>query len=250
MPIIIKSPDELALMRQAGRIVAQVLALLRDNIKPGVTTADLDQIAYEVTLKQGAFPSFRGYRGFPASLCVSINEEVVHGIPNRERLLREGDIVALDFGAIYQGFQGDAAITVGVGRISRAAERLIGITEEALRKGIEKARAGNRLTDISAAIQAYAESQGYSVVRQYVGHGIGRNMHEEPQVPNFGSPGRGPVLKPGMTLAIEPMLNAGSCETTVREDTWTVVTQDGALSAHFEHTIAITAHEPEILTRL
>jgi len=250
MPIIIKSPDELELMRQAGRIVAQVLALLKDKIKPGLSTADLDQIAYEFTLKKGAFPSFKGYRGFPASLCVSINEEVVHGIPHRERVLREGDIVALDFGAIYQGFQGDAAITVGVGRISPAAERLIRVTEGALWKGIEKARAGNRLTDISAAIQAYAESHGYSVVRQYVGHGIGRNMHEEPQVPNFGSPGRGPVLKPGMTLAIEPMINAGGWETTVQEDNWTVVTQDGGLSAHFEHTIAITTHEPEILTRL
>ena len=250
MPIIVKSPEELKLMRQAGEIVALTLALLKSKIRPGMTTAELDAIAYDNVTKLGAIPSFKGYNGFPASVCISINEEVVHGIPSRKRRIREGDLVSLDFGAIYQGFHGDAAVSVGIGRIGEAARRLLEVTEEALYVGIEKARAGNHLCDISWAIQSYVEPKGYSVVRQYVGHGIGRNMHEEPQVPNFGSPRRGPKLQPGMTLALEPMVNIGTYRTIVKEDGWTVVTEDMALSAHFEHTVAITDGEAEVLTRL
>ncbi|MDA8188533.1 MAG: type I methionyl aminopeptidase [Dehalococcoidales bacterium] len=249
MAINIKTTEEIALMRQAGRIVASALALLKTRIKPGVTTGELDAIAYEYCIKASATPSFKGYNGFPASLCASINDEVVHGIPSGKRKLREGDIISLDFGVIYQGLQGDAAITVGVGRISDLAARLIKTTEEALYKGIAQARSGRRLGDISWAIQSYAEAQGFSVVRQYVGHGIGRSMHEEPQIPNFGPPGRGPVLQPGMVLALEPMINVGTFRTRVKEDRWTVVTEDGSLSAHFEHTVAVTNGEPEILTR-
>ncbi len=236
-------------MRQAGRIVAETLAILQERVRPGITTADLDALAYKVITKHNAIPSFKGYRGFPASLCVSVNEEVVHGIPGK-RVLREGDIVSLDLGAIYHGYHGDAAITIGVGKISEEAARLIEVTAGALQAAIAQARAGNRLGDISWAIQSYAESRGFSVVRQYVGHGIGREMHEDPQVPNFGQPGRGVKLRPGMTLALEPMVNMGDWRTRVLSNNWTVVTEDGKLSAHFEHTIAITAGEPEILTKL
>jgi len=236
-------------MRQAGRIVAQILGILVEAIKPGITTKKLDEIAEEEVKKYGAIPSFKGYRGFPASICTSVNEEVVHGIPG-ERVLKEGDIISLDFGAIYKGFHGDAAVTVGVGKISSEAERLIKTTQEALEAGIAAAREGAHLSDISAAIQFCAESNGFSPVREYVGHGIGREMHEAPQIPNFGPPGRGPVLKRGMTLALEPMLNAGDWHTKVLSDRWTVVTADGSLSAHFEHTIAITEGEAEILTKL
>ncbi len=249
MGIIIKSPREINLMRQAGRIVAQILGILVEAIKPGITTKKLDEIAEEEVKKYGAIPSFKGYRGFPASICTSVNEEVVHGIPG-ERVLKEGDIISLDFGAIYKGFHGDAAVTVGVGKISSEAERLIKTTQEALEAGIAAAREGAHLSDISAAIQFCAESNGFSPVREYVGHGIGREMHEAPQIPNFGPPGRGPVLKRGMTLALEPMLNAGDWHTKVLSDRWTVVTADGSLSAHFEHTIAITEGEAEILTKL
>ena len=249
MAIIIKSARELAYMRQAGRIVAETLAILQDRIRPGITTADLDALAYKVITKHNAVPSFKGYRGFPASLCVSVNEEVVHGIPGK-RVLREGDIVSLDLGAIYHGYHGDAAITLGVGKISKEAARLIEVTAGALQAAIAQARAGHRLGDISWAIQNYAESRGFSVVRQYVGHGIGREMHEDPQVPNFGQPGQGIKLRPGMTLALEPMVNMGDWRTKVLPNNWTVVTEDGKLSAHFEHTIAITAGEPEILTKL
>ncbi|MFC2048283.1 type I methionyl aminopeptidase, partial [Chloroflexota bacterium] len=199
--------------------------------------------------KLGAKSSFKGYRGFPANLCVSVNEEIVHGIPGK-RVLREGDIVSLDFGAIFKGFHGDAAVTVGVGNISPEAEKLMEITEGALKEGIAAAQAGARLGDISAAIQYYAESRGYSVVREYTGHGIGWEMHEEPQIPNFGLPGQGPVLKKGMTLALEPMVNIGDWRTRVGDDHWVVFTADGGLSAHFEHTIAITDAEPEVLTTL
>ena len=237
-------------MREAGQIVAETLALLARNARPGVSTAELDELAYRYVKKRGAKPSFKGYHGFPASLCVSINEEVVHGVPSPERVLREGDIVSLDFGDTYQGFQGDAAITVPVGKVSPLAEELIQVTEAALMEGIRQARAGNRLSDVSSAIQTYVEARGFSVVRQYVGHGIGREMHEDPQVPNFGPPGMGPLLRPGMTLALEPMVNVGTWRTAVKEDKWTVVTEDGSLSAHFEHTIAVTTGEPEILTRL
>ncbi len=235
-------------MREAGRIVAETLQLLRERAKPGVSTADLDLVAYEHVTKRGARPAFLGYRGYPASVCASINDEIVHGIPRPERVLNEGDIVSLDFGAIYQGYVGDSAITVAVGKVSREAATLLAVTEEALYKGIERARAGNHLTDIGAAIQQHAEAAGFSVVRKYVGHGIGRSMHEKPEVPNFGPPGRGPVLRPGLVLAIEPMVNTGAYDTVELADGWTVVTADGGLSAHFEHTVAITSGDPEILT--
>jgi methionyl aminopeptidase len=247
--IILKSPKELARMREAGRIVAMVLAELRERIKPGVITAELDALVYELITKRKAFPSFKGYRGFPASLCVSVNEEVVHGIPGK-RVLREGDIVSLDVGAIYRGYHGDAAITVGVGEIDEVAQRLIKAAEGALLAGIAAMRPGKRVGDVSWAIQTFAESRGYSVVREYTGHGIGRRMHEDPQIPNFGKPGKGARLKPGMTFALETMLNMGDWETIVLENGWTVITQDRKLSAHFEHTVAVTDGEPEILTKI
>lgn len=236
-------------MREASKIVALTHARLKERIEPGVTTAELDVLACEIVAEHGATASFLGYRGFPASVCVSINEQVVHGIPGH-RVLEEGDIVSMDFGAIHQGYHGDAAITVGVGRITEEARQLIQATRGALEAGIAQARAGNHLGDISWAIQDYAESRGFSVVRQYVGHGIGRNMHEDPQIPNYGQRGRGILLKPGMTFALEPMVNVGTYLTRVLDDGWTVVTEDGELCAHFEHTIAITGGEPEILTVL
>jgi methionyl aminopeptidase len=248
--IVLKSPSELVRMRQAGRIVALVLATLQERVKPGISTAEFDELAYQIITKHQAIPSFKGYRGFPASLCVSINEEVVHGIPSRKRYLKEGDIVSFDVGAIYRGYHGDAAVTLGVGEISEAAKRLLAVAAGALAAGIAQSRAGNRTGDISWAIQDYAESRGYSVVREYTGHGIGRQMHEDPQIPNYGQPKQGFLLKPGMTLALEPMVNEGDWRTRVLADNWTVVTEDGKLSAHFEHTIAITDGEPEILTRL
>jgi methionyl aminopeptidase len=248
--IVIKSKNEIAILREAGRIVAEAHQALREKIKPGVTTAELDAIAYEIITKRGATPSFKGYRGFPASICSSINEEVVHGIPSKKRVLQEGDIIAIDVGATLNGFVGDAAFTVGVGRVSDTAQRLMKATEGALMAGIAQARAGNHLDDISGAVQDYAESRGFSVVREYVGHGVGRAMHEEPQIPNYRQGKRGPQLKPGMTLAIEPMINEGVWQTRTLRDKWTVVTQDGKLSAHFEHSIAVTEGEPEILTIL
>ena len=248
MSIIIKNNEELDAMRQAGKIVASILTTLRNEIRPGMETRELDTLADKELKRMGAKSSFKGYRGFPANLCVSVNDEIVHGIP-RKRVLHEGDIVALDFGVIFMGFQGDAATTVGVGKISPEARQLLEATEKALGAGINAARLGARLGDISAAIQKYAESKGYSVVREYTGHGIGREMHEEPQIPNFGMPGSGPVLKKGMTLALEPMLNIGDWYTRLADDRWTVLTGDGSLSAHFEHTIAITNGEPEVFTR-
>lgn len=247
--IVLKSSWELARMREAGRIVAQALAYLVERIKPGMATRDLDLLTEAFMNRRGGVPSFKGYRGFPASLCISLNEEVVHGIPG-PRILKQGDIVSLDIGVIYKGYQGDAALTVGVGEISDEAKDLIATARGALLAGIAQARDGLHVGDISWAIQQYAESRGYSVVREYTGHGIGRQMHEDPQVPNFGQPGRGPALKPGMTLALEPMVNVGGYLTRVRDDNWTVVTDDGKLSAHFEHTIAIREGEPEILTAL
>ncbi|MFQ6000404.1 MAG: type I methionyl aminopeptidase [Anaerolineae bacterium] len=247
--IVLKSSWELARMREAGRIVAQALAYLVERIKPGMATRELDLLTEAFISRKGGVPSFKGYRGFPASLCVSVNEEVVHGIPG-PRILKQGDIVSLDIGVIYKGYQGDAALTVGVGEISDEAKDLIATARGALLAGIAQARDGLHVGDISWAIQQYAESRGYSVVRQYTGHGIGRQMHEDPQVPNFGQPGRGPALKAGMTLALEPMVNVGDYLTRVRDDNWTVVTDDGKLSAHFEHTIAIREGEPEILTAL
>ncbi|MBI2303385.1 MAG: type I methionyl aminopeptidase [Chloroflexi bacterium] len=247
--IVIKSPEELAVMRRAGQIVAAILARLVKEVRPGLVTAELETITQEELKRQGALSSFKGYRGYPASLCVSINDEIVHGIPG-PRVLKEGDIVALDMGTIVDGFQGDGATTVGVGKIGPRARRLIEVTQGALDAGIAAARGGAWLGDISAAIQEYVESRGFSIVREYVGHGIGRQMHEEPQVPNFGERGTGPRLRKGMALALEPMVNAGGWRTRVKEDRWTVVTADGSLSAHFEHTIAITDGEAEILTRL
>jgi len=247
--IIIKSATELALMRQAGRIVAVVLQTLSREIKPGLRTKELDSLTAHEVVRLGASASFLGYRGFPANLCVSVNDEIVHGIPG-ERLLRQGDIVSLDFGAIFQGFQADAAVTVPVGKISPQAQELLEVTQDALRAGISAARSGGRIGDISAAIQDYAEIRGFSVVREYSGHGVGRALHEEPQVPNFGIAGRGLLLKPGMTLAIEPMVNIGGWQTKVTANHWTVLTADGSLSAHFEHTIAITDGEAEVLTKV
>lgn len=247
--IIIKSPKEIAAMRAAGKILAEVLAVLVEQMRPGMTTADLDVMAAQEIKARRAAPSFLGYRGYPAHICVSVNDEVVHGIPG-QRVLKEGDVVGIDAGVIYQGFQADAAVTLGLGRISPVAVRLIETTKRAIKAGIAAARGGARLSDISAAVQQMVEAQGFSVVREYVGHGIGRAMHEEPQVPNFGPPGRGPVLRSGMVLAIEPMVNVGDWRTRVGPDNWTVSTLDGSLSAHFEHTIAITEGEPEILTKL
>jgi len=247
MGIIIKSEAEIDAMRKAGHIVGHVLDVLRSRIKPGMKTKDLDDIAAAELVKMGAKASFKGYHGFPASLCVSINDEVVHGIPG-QRVVKDGDIVSLDFGALIDGFHGDSAITVGVGKVSPAAEQLMAATEAALMAGIGAAHDGARLGDISAVIQDYVESRGYSVVREYTGHGIGRNLHEDPMVPNFGCAGTGPELKKGMTIAIEPMVNIGDWHTRVGRDNWLVSTADGSLSAHFEHTIAITGGEPEVLT--
>lgn len=250
MTIITKTEDEIAAMRQAGRIVAMILKTMVEQIRPGMETKELDTIAVRELEKRGAKSSFKGYRGFPANLCVSINEEIVHGIPGK-RVLHEGDVVSLDFGAIFDGFQGDAAVTVGVGKISGESKELIDVTRGALEAGIKAAYAGARLGDVSYAIQDYVEHQrkGYKVVREYTGHGIGRDMHEEPQITNFGLPGSGPVLKKGMTLALEPMVNAGDWRTRVGDDQWTVYTYDNSLSAHFEHTIAVTDGEPEVLTK-
>lgn len=247
--VIVKSPQEIALMRAAGRVVAAILESLAKAVRPGVTTGELDQVAEEEVERWEAQASFKNYRGFPASICTSINEEVVHGIPGG-RTLREGDIVSLDFGAKLNGFHADAAVTLGVGRIAREAQSMIDVTRVALEEGISAARAGGRIGDISAAIQSCVEGRGFSVVREYVGHGIGRSLHEDPQIPNFGNPGDGLVLQRGMTLALEPMVNAGTWRTRVVENGWTVVTVDGRLSAHFEHTIAITDSGPEILTVL
>lgn len=249
MSIIIKSDQEIAKMRQAGRIVVTILELMKSQVRPGMRTEELDSIAVNELRKMGATSSFKGYRGFPATICVSVNDEIVHGIPGK-RVLREGDIVSLDFGAIYMGFQGDSALTVGVGEVSPEAQKLMETTKGALKAGIAAAYAGARLGDVSHAIQTYAELGGYSVVREYTGHGIGRQMHEDPLIPNFGEPGQGPILKKGMTLALEPMVNIGDWHTMIGDDHWVVYTSDGSLSAHFEHTIAVTDTEPEVLTAL
>ncbi|PTX15539.1 methionine aminopeptidase, type I [Halanaerobium congolense] len=248
--IILKSRREIDIMREANQIVAETHAFLSEKIKPGISTAELDQLADEFIRSRGAVPSFKGYQGFPTAVCISINEEVVHGIPAEHRFLEDGDIVSVDIGTFYEGFNGDAARTYAVGSISENASKLLKITEESLLKGLEKAVIGNRLFDISHAVQEYVEKNGFSVVRDYVGHGIGRDMHEDPQIPNFGPAGKGPKLKEGMTLAVEPMVNIGSYEVKTLEDDWTVVTKDRSLSAHFEHTIAITKAGVEILSKL
>jgi len=247
--IILKSPQEIEKMRRSNQIVAEILAEMKTSARPGVTTRELDELAEALLAKLKAHSAFKGYNGYPAALCTSVNEEVVHGIPSN-RVLKEGDILSLDFGAIYDGFYGDAAITLPIGSISTEAEQLLRVTEEALYLAIDQARPENRLMDISAAIQRHVESHGFSVVRDFVGHGIGKHLHEKPQVPNFGIPGRGVRLKPGMTLAIEPMINAGGCEVIIREDGWTAVTKDRSLSAHFEHSVAVTENGPAILSKL
>ncbi|MGL4740845.1 MAG: type I methionyl aminopeptidase [Sarcina sp.] len=245
--ILIKNDLEISLMRKAGKIVGETLNLLEKNIRPGITTAELDRIAEEFITKQGAKPSFKGLYGFPASVCISVNNTVVHGIPG-SYTLKDGDIISVDCGAYIDGFHGDAARTFPVGDVSEQAQKLIEVTRDSFFKGIEKAQVGNRLTDISHAIQQYAEDNGLSVVRDFVGHGIGRDVHESPNVPNFGKPGKGPKLVKGMALAIEPMLNIGKHNVKTLSDGWTVVTADGTLSAHYENTIAILPDGPEVLT--
>jgi methionyl aminopeptidase len=247
--VILKQPDEIAKARASNQIVAEVLSVLREKVKPGVTTRELDKIAEGVTEKRGAKPAFKGYRGYPYSLCTSVNEEVVHGMPSN-RVLVEGDIIGLDYGVCYQGLYGDSAITLPVGRASEQAARLMRVTEQSLYAAIDQVCDGNRLGDISAAVQETVEASGYSVVRDFVGHGIGKNMHEDPQIPNFGKKGRGIELKTGMILAIEPMVNAGKYKIRILSDGWTVITADGSLSAHFEHSVAITDNGPEILSKL
>ncbi len=247
--IILKSEREISYLRDAGKIVAETLVEVKKAAKPGVTTLDLDRIAEEYIKGRGAIPAFKGYHGFTGNICSSINEEVVHGIPGL-RKLKSGDNVSIDIGAVINGYNGDAAITVAVGEVDAEVQKLLDVTEESLYKGIEQAILGNRLSDISHAVQVHAEQYGFGVVRDYVGHGIGRSMHEDPQVPNYGDPGRGPRLKAGMTLAIEPMVNLGTYEVKTLDDGWTVVTLDGKRSAHFEHSIAITDGKPEILTKL
>ena len=245
--ITIKSDEEIEIMREAGRIAAEVLQRLVEAVKPGVVEKELDKIVRKAYAKRGAVPTFLGYQGYPATVCVSINEELVHGIPG-DRVIQEGDIVSIDLGATYKGYVGDTAVTLGVGRIKPEAQRLIDVTREALWRGIRAARAGVRLGAVSSAIGDYIESEGFGVVREYVGHGVGREMHEEPQVPNFGPPDRGPILRKGMVLALEPMVTLGDWRTKKHADGWTVSTLDGSLCAHFEHTIAITAGEAEVLT--
>ncbi|QAA30844.1 type I methionyl aminopeptidase [Clostridium manihotivorum] len=245
--IILKNDNEIDLMRKAGRLLGEVLLLLEENIRPGITTAELDKIAEEFITKHGAKPSFKGLYGFPSSLCISVNEVVVHGFPGKYRL-KEGDIISVDGGVFLNGYHSDAARTFAVGEISDQAKKLIDVTRESFFKGIEKAHVGNRLTDISYDIQQYVEANGFSVVRDYVGHGIGKDVHEDPEVPNFGRPGRGPKLTEGMVLAIEPMVNIGDYHVKTLSDDWTVVTVDGSLSAHYENTVAILPNGPEILT--
>jgi methionyl aminopeptidase len=247
--IILKSRPEIEKMRKSNAIVAAILEELSKKIRPGVKTIELDRLSEELALKKGARPAFKGYRGYPYSLCTSVNSEVVHGMPS-ERELKEGDIVSLDFGILNDGYYGDAAVTVPVGEITPGARKLLKITEEALYRGIAEVKAGNRIGDISSAIQNHVEAAGYSVVRDLVGHGIGKNLHEDPQVPNYGSGGRGIELKPGMVFAIEPMVNEGTYRVEILRDGWTVVTADGKLSAHFEHSVAITENGPVILSRI
>ncbi len=248
--ILLKNTEDLKLLHKANTVVAETLQELKKHIKPGVTTEMLDRITEDFIRSKNGTPAFKGYRGYPASLCISINEEVVHGIPGK-RELKRGDIVSLDIGVLLDGYYGDAALTIGVGPVSPEAQKLIRVTEESLYRGIERARAGNRLSDVSAAIQTHVEAHGFNVVRDFVGHGIGRNLHEDPQIPNFYTPSSyNPRLKEGMVFALEPMVNQGTYRVKVLEDGWTAVTRDGKLSAHFEHTIAITDNGPWILSRL
>jgi methionyl aminopeptidase len=246
--IICRSAVELEKMRAAGRLVGQVLTELTSRVEPGVTTADLDAVAEGLILDAGAIPAFKGYHGYPATICASVNDEVIHGIPSGQRVLQQGDVISIDVGASLEGYFGDSAVTLPVGRVSEDAARLLRVTEESLYKAIEQARPGGRISDIGHAVQKHVEAHGFSVVREFVGHGIGQQMHEDPQIPNYGDPGRGPRLSEGMVLAIEPMVNAGKAAVKVLNDGWTAVTRDHSLSAHFEHTVAVTADGPWILT--
>lgn len=247
--ISIKTREEIEVLRDAGRILAAIIEELQRFLTWGITTRQVDQEAERLMRERGVLPAFKGYRGFPGCICVSVNEEVVHGIP-KERLLREGDVVSLDVGVIYKDYYADTAITVGLGKISPGVNKLLDVTRQSLYKGIDQVWAGNHLSDISHAIQTYVESHHFAVVRDFVGHGIGRSLHEDPEIPNFGAPHEGPILKEGMVLAIEPMVNMGTWQTRIREDGWTVVTQDGRPSAHFEHTVAVAASGAEILTQI
>jgi methionyl aminopeptidase len=246
--IVCRSSSELDRMREAGRLVGEILTELSSMVAPGVTTADLDEAAERRIRAAGAIPAFKGYHGYPATICASVNEEVIHGIPSGRRVLNEGDVISIDVGASLDGYYGDSAITLPVGQVSEPAAQLLRVTEEALYKAIERVKVGGRVSDIGHAVQHHVEAYGFSVVREFVGHGIGQRMHEEPQVPNYGEPGRGPRLAEGMVLAIEPMVNAGKPAVKVLADGWTAVTRDGSLSAHFEHTVAVTANGPRILT--
>lgn len=245
--IPLKSEKDLDMMRKSGKILAKVMKKIQESVRSGITTLEIDRLAQSLIQEEDALPAFKGYKGFPACVCVSINEEIVHGIPG-DRRLKEGDILSLDLGINYKGYFSDAAITIGVGKISPKSKKLIEVTKKALSEGIKQARVDNRLSDISYAIQSYVEDRGFSVVRKFVGHGIGTQLHEEPEIPNFGLPHRGPVLKSGMVLAIEPMVNMGTWDSKILENGWTAVTTDGLASAHFEHTVAITNNGAEILT--
>ncbi|MFN7915429.1 MAG: type I methionyl aminopeptidase [Vicinamibacterales bacterium] len=246
--IVCRSHAELEKMRAAGKLVGQVLTALAEKVAPGVTTADLDAIAEGLIVDAGAIPAFKGYHGYPATICASVNEEVIHGIPSGQRVLKAGDIISIDVGASLEGYFGDSAVTLPVGPISEEAARLLRVTEESLYKAIAVVKPGCRVSDIGHAVQKHVEAHGFSVVREFVGHGIGQQMHEEPQVPNYGEPGRGPRLTEGMVVAIEPMVNAGKAAVKVLSDGWTAVTRDRSLAAHFEHTVAVTADGPWILT--
>lgn len=249
MSIDCKSRSEIEKLRRAGRLVRELLYEIRDLVRPGVTTMDLERFTEKRLAELGAKSAFKGYRGYPCCLCTSVNDQIIHGIPS-DRRLKEGDILSLDLGVVVDGYYGDSAITVPVGQISEPLQKLLNVTEEALEMAIQKARAGNHLGDISATVQQHAENNHYTVVREFVGHGIGRELHEEPQVPNYGTPGHGPVLKEGMVLAIEPMVNSGGAAVRVLDDKWTAVTEDGGYSAHFEHMVAVTRNGPDVLTRL
>lgn len=246
--IPLRSEQELKAMRQGGIILAKILKKIEPLVKPGISTGEIDNLTEKLAQQANVKPAFKGYRGYPASICTSVNEEIVHGIPGQRRL-KDGDIVSLDVGIIYQGFFSDAAVTLGVGRIDKKVKRLISVTAKALAIGISQARVNNRLSDISHAVQKFVEKNGFSVVRQFVGHGIGKSLHEEPEIPNFGAPGQGQILKHGMVLAIEPMVNMGTWEAEITQDGWTAVTKDRLPSAHFEHTVAVTDKGPQILTR-
>ena len=247
---ILKNKWEIEILRKANTIVMEILLSFKERVRPGVSTFEFEELALELCEKKGVKPAFKGYRGYPYAVCVSVNEVIVHGMPKKEKILKEGDIVSFDFGVVYEGYVGDAALTVGVGEISEKAKKLLKVTEEALYKGIEKAHFGNRIGDISYAIQKHVESNGFNVIREFVGHGVGRQLHEPPEVPNFGKPGKGPKIEIGMVLAIEPMVSAGSPEIEILEDGWTAVTKDRSLAAHFEHSVAITPQGPKILSRI